>query len=148
MTLRVFNPVGAGMHPDNLLGRAAGLVREALATGADAVTLGPLDAYRDFVDVRDAAAAVVAAVTVRTPAARVLNVASGVAVTAREAVELLAKSAGFGGAVLERGGGPARSVAVGWMRGDVSRAGEVLGWRPAYALADSLGALLAAVPAR
>ena len=138
VTLRVFNPVGAGMHPDNLLGRAAALIQGAVRDGADHVTLAALGAYRDFVDVRDAASAVAAAVFVTSPSARVFNVASGVAVTAREAVELLAKVSGWSGEVRERGLGPARSAAVDWMRGDISRSREVLGWQPAYSLGDAL----------
>jgi nucleoside-diphosphate-sugar epimerase len=144
LTLRVFNPVGAGMHPDNLLGRAAVLIRLALEDGTDHVTLGSLGAHRDFVDVRDAAAAVLAAVTVPEPAHRVFNVASGTAVTSREAVEILAKTAGFTGEIRERGGGPARSAAIGWIRGDISRAQDVLGWRPMHSLTDSLWSVWAA----
>ena len=138
VTLRVFNPVGLGMHPDNLLGRAAGLFRKAIDDGDETVTLAALGAYRDFVDVRDAAAAVLAAVTVPEVSTRVFNVASGTAVTCREAVELLAKLAGFTGGIHERGLGPARSVAVDWMRGDISRSHAVLGWRPVHSLGDSL----------
>jgi nucleoside-diphosphate-sugar epimerase len=109
-----------------------------MADGDESVTLAALGAYRDFVDVRDAATAVLAAVTVGELSTRVFNVASGAAVTCREAVELLAKLAGFTGEIRERGLGPARSVAVDWMQGDVSRAHAVLGWRPAHALGDSL----------
>ncbi|SNT41565.1 Nucleoside-diphosphate-sugar epimerase [Asanoa hainanensis] len=138
ITMRVFNPVGAGMHPDNLLGRAAVLIRDAARDDADHVTLAALGAYRDFVDVRDAAAAVTAAVTVTDPAARVFNVASGTAVTSREAVELLVKVSGWSGELRERGLGPARSAAVNWMLGDVSRARAVLGWQPVHSLGDSL----------
>jgi nucleoside-diphosphate-sugar epimerase len=138
VTLRVFNPVGQGMHPDNLLGRAAGLFRKAIDDGDETVTLAALGAYRDFVDVRDAATAVLAAVTAGELSTRVFNVASGTAVTCREAVELLAKLAGFSGGIRERGLGPARSVAVDWMRGDVSRSAAVLGWRPVHSLGDSL----------
>jgi nucleoside-diphosphate-sugar epimerase len=138
VTLRVFNPVGAGMHPDNLLGRAAALIHGAARDGADHVTLAALGAYRDFVDVRDAAAAVAAAVTATDPAARVLNVASGTAVTCREAIELLAKVSGWPGEIRERGLGPARSAAVDWMRGDISCSRAVLGWEPTHSLSDSL----------
>lgn len=138
VTVRVFNPVGAGMHPDNLLGRAAALIHAAARDHADHVTLAALGAYRDFVDVRDAAAAVAAAVTVADPAGRVFNVASGTAVTCREAVELLAKVAGWSGEIRERGLGPARSATVAWMRGDISRSRAGLGWTPAHSLGDTL----------
>jgi nucleoside-diphosphate-sugar epimerase len=139
--LRVFNPIGAGMHPDNLLGRCAALLREAHATGARAITLGSLTAYRDFVDARDVARAVLAAVLTPTLPHRVFNVASGVAVPARAAVRLLADAAAFTGEIREDGAGPGRSAAVSWMRADISRANSVLGWTPAHDLADSVKAV-------
>ena len=58
--LRVFNVVGAGAPEDGLPGRAAVLLRQAIACGSD-VRLGSLDAVRDFVDARDVAGAVLAA---------------------------------------------------------------------------------------
>jgi NDP-hexose 4-ketoreductase len=145
IVLRVFNPIGPGLHEDNLLGRCAALLRQARVSGARTVTLGSLAAYRDFVDVRDVATAVLAAVV--TPRlsdvlpGRVVNVASGRAVTSREAVRLLADAAGFTGDVIEQGMGPARSTAVGWMRGDITRARHALGWAPTFELADSVKAL-------
>jgi nucleoside-diphosphate-sugar epimerase len=145
IALRVFNPIGAGLHADNLLGRCANLFAEAQASGARTVTLGSLSAYRDFVDVRDVATAVLAAVVTSRPAARVCNIASGRAVTSRETVRLLAEAAGFTGEILERGIGPARSSGVGWMRGDIERARQVLGWSPAHDLAESVQSIWSAV---
>jgi NDP-hexose 4-ketoreductase len=145
IVLRVFNPIGGGLHGDNLLGRCARLFVEARANRARTVTLGSLSAYRDFVDVRDVATAVLAAAVTPQLPARVCNVASGRAVTSRETVRLLAEAAGFTGEILERGIGPARSSAVGWMRGDIERARSVLGWSPAHELADSVRSIWAAV---
>lgn len=138
VVLRLFNPIGPGLHEANMLGRAVDLLRRALHEGADSVTLGPLDAYRDFVDVRDVADAVRRAVLADRVTERVLNVGSGTAVTAREAVHLLAEEAGFTGEILERGAGPARSSTVHWACADITRAREVLGWSPRYSLADSI----------
>jgi nucleoside-diphosphate-sugar epimerase len=56
-------------------------------------------------------------------------------------VELLAGVAGFRGEITERGTGPARSAAVGWIQADIRRARRVLGWSPAYQLVDSLKAI-------
>ncbi|GAA2394821.1 NAD(P)-dependent oxidoreductase [Dactylosporangium salmoneum] len=147
VTLRVFNPIGAGLHRDNLLGRAAVLIRDAMSGDADRVTLGSLGAYRDFVDVRDVAAAVLAAVTAREPGAGVVNIGSGRAVTAREAVRRLAEAAGYQGAVVEQGAGPARSAGVDWIRADVGRAEAVLGWVPTHELPESVKAIWAALDA-
>jgi nucleoside-diphosphate-sugar epimerase len=138
ISLRVFNPIGAGQSAENVLGRAALRIREALAAGETEITLGPLGAYRDFVDVRDVAALVRAVVLAPAVPGRIYNVGSGRAVTVREAVGLLAAEAGWAGAVHEAGAGPKRSTAVDWMRADVSRAGHDLGWAPTYDLGTSI----------
>lgn len=140
VTLRVFNPIGPGLTGDTLLGRAAGLLAEAVAQGRHEVTLGDLSAYRDFVDVRDVAAAVVAAVFAPEPVPAVMNVGSGQTVPSRQVVELLADEAAFTGRIVERGAGPARSAAVSWMLADIRRA-SALGWAPKHDLAESVRAV-------
>lgn len=147
VTLRVFNPIGPGLREDTLLGRAAVLLTEAARENGESVTLGDLSAYRDFVDVRDVAAAVVAAVFTRAPAPRVVNVGSGRAVPARLAVQALAGAAGFAGQIIERGTGPVRSAAVGWIQADLDRAAATLGWVPTYGLTESVQAVWSAAGA-
>jgi len=144
VSLRVFNPIGAGQPAENVLGRAALRIREALATGSGEITLGPLGAYRDFVDVRDVAALVRAVVLAPEMPGRIYNAGSGRAVTVREAVGLLAAEAGWTGTVHEAGTGPRRSAAVDWIRADISRAGRDLGWAPAHDLAASIKDIWAA----
>ncbi|MFF3867684.1 NAD-dependent epimerase/dehydratase family protein [Micromonospora sp. NPDC001898] len=144
VSLRVFNPIGPGMSEENLLGRAAARIRGALADGAAEITLGPLSAYRDFVDVRDLAALIVAAVLAPELRHRVFNAGSGRAVAAREAVELLAGTAGYRGRIREAGTGPQRSMAVNWIRADVNRADHELGWSPVRDLATSIKDIWAA----
>lgn len=142
VVLRVFNPVGPGLPPAMLLGRAAALLRDA---GSDPrpITLGSSTVHRDFVDVRDVAAAVVAALRAPSLTERVFNVASGRAVTTREAVRLVAEAAGYRGELRDSDERAERSAAVDWMCGDVRRATRLLGWTPAYALEDSVKALWA-----
>ncbi|ROT33177.1 NAD(P)-dependent oxidoreductase [Micromonospora sp. HM5-17] len=142
VVLRVFNPIGPGLPEESLLGRAAAQLRRGtVAGGPGSLALGPLDAYRDFVDVRDVASAVVAAATVRPLAERVFNVASGRAVSTRDAVRLLAEAAGFTGEIREDGAAPERSAAVPWICGDIRRAGRLLAWAPEYDLAGSVKAI-------
>ncbi|MFI7217189.1 NAD-dependent epimerase/dehydratase family protein [Micromonospora maritima] len=141
VVLRVFNPIGPGLPAETVLGRAAALLGAARATAATGISMGPLTAYRDFVDVRDVASAVVAAVRAPVLPERVYNVASGSAVPTRDAVRLLAETAGFTGEIREDLPAPGRSAAVGWMCGDVRRAGRLLGWAPAYDLVDSVKAV-------
>lgn len=143
VVLRVGNPVGPGAPPTGLPGRVAALLRDA-GPGPEAVLrLGDLSAYRDFVDVRDVARAVGLAVTAAGPLPPVLNIGGGRAVQVRDLVHRLARRAGFGGRIEEDTGGSARSAAVSWQCSDNTAAAGALGWRPAYALEESLAALWA-----
>ncbi|MFI9640576.1 NAD-dependent epimerase/dehydratase family protein [Micromonospora sp. NPDC051925] len=143
IVLRVFNPVGPGMRPGNILSRVTAMVSSAAAGGATDIALGLHDTYRDFVDVRDIAAAVLAAARCPAGPQRVFNVGSGRAVATRDVVRLLADVAGFTGEIRHGGFTPdaARSAAVPWMCADIDRAHRVLGWAPAYDLNESLNTL-------
>ncbi len=138
VSVRVFNPIGPGQSAENVLGRAQLRLKEAARLGSSEIVLGPLGAYRDFVDVRDLAAALRSVVLAPSLPSRVYNAGSGQAVTVRSAVQLLAEQAGFTGEIREHGTGPQRSAAVDWIQADVSRAAEELGWVPAVDLATSI----------
>jgi len=140
VSLRTFNPIGPGCPTENVLGRAAANLRAAIAAGEDQIRLGPLGAYRDFVDVRDVASAVAKAALADRLTEPVLNVGSGEAATVRTAIDLLVRVAGFTGAVLEENAPPVRSGAVNWIAADPSRVQRVLGWAPTYDLRDSVKA--------
>jgi nucleoside-diphosphate-sugar epimerase len=144
VSLRVFNPIGAGQPAQNVLGRAAQRISGALATGASEITLGPLGAYRDFVDVQDVASLVRAVVVAPRLPSRIYNAGSGRAVTVRDAVALLAERAGWSGVIHEQGVGPQRSAAVNWIRADIRRAASDLGWVPAHDLSTSVKNIWAA----
>ncbi|MBE1488719.1 NAD-dependent epimerase/dehydratase family protein [Plantactinospora soyae] len=143
VVLRVFNPIGPGTPEETLLGRVAALLRHVPVPDGTTgnLSLGSLAAYRDFVDVRDVASAVAAVAMAGTLAERVFNVASGRAVSAREAVRLVAETAGFAGEIREDRPAPERSADVGWMCGDIRRAGRLLGWTPSYDLEGSVKAI-------
>lgn len=137
-SLRVFSPIGAGAGRDTLMGCAADLLLGAQAQGESAITLGPLHAWRDFVDVRDVAWAVVAAATMVTAPPPVINIGSGRAVQLRAAVAAVARAAGFIGRIDESGQGP---MGVPWTQADTDLATRELRWRPVHTLADSAAAL-------
>jgi nucleoside-diphosphate-sugar epimerase len=143
VVLRVFNPVGPGVSPENVFGRATELLRSALATRGGRIVLGPLDAYRDFVDVRDVALAVRAAIRASSLPQRVFNIGSGRAVITRDAIRHLAVVAGFAGEIREERNLPARgrSADVSWACADISAAAQALGWTPRHDLVDTLSAL-------
>ena len=143
VVLRVFNPVGPGAPAASLPGRLAAELRRALTHGTD-VRVGPLDAVRDFIDARDVADAVLAAVTAGALPHPVLNVGSGRGVPVRAMVSELVAASGYPAAVHEDAPGQPRSPDIPWQQADISRAGDDLGWRPRRDLATSLADLWAA----
>lgn len=143
VVLRVFNPVGPGMTADTLPGRVAQSIQRAVSDRQTSIDLGPLEAWRDFVDVRDAAAALVAAALTEAPADPVLNVGTGQAVQARTLVELMLSASGWAGRVTEGGQGSSRSAAVGWQQASIERISSQLGWRPRRSLAEAAESVFA-----
>jgi nucleoside-diphosphate-sugar epimerase len=135
--LRVFNPLGPGTPATLLPGRLVAQLRHAAESGERA-RVGPLDAYRDFVDARDVAAAVLAAATATGPVPAVLNVAGGVAVGLRDFAALAAGIAGVEPPIEEVRGDAARSAAVSWQQADLTRIAGSIGWVPLIPLITSL----------
>lgn len=144
VVLRVFNPVGAGAPETGLAGRAAMLLREAMASGTD-VRLGPLDAVRDFIDARDVAGAVLAAATARRLPHAVINIGRGAGVPARALVEELLAVSGLSVAVHEDAPGSVRSGSLPGQRADITRARHDLGWQPSRDLSAMVSDLWEAV---
>jgi NDP-hexose 4-ketoreductase len=141
VVLRLSNPLGAGMPEGTLPGRAARLLKTALEKSEPSITLGPLEAYRDFVDARDVAAAAILAATAPKPDQKLFNLGSGRATQARVLIRDLAKIAGFNGQILERDLGSARSAGVSWQQADLSRIKNWLGWEPQHSNVESLAPL-------
>ncbi len=110
VVLRVFSPVGPGTPAGSPLGRLAEAMRRAMQSGESELKLSGLGVQRDFVDVRDVARAVHAASL--SAAQGVVNIGSGRAVRLREAASVLARVAGFGGALHEIDGPPGRVPAA------------------------------------
>ncbi|MFD0317164.1 NAD-dependent epimerase/dehydratase family protein [Streptomyces flavalbus] len=104
VVLRVFSPAGPGTPAGSPLGRLAEAMRRAMQTGDGELKLGGLGVQRDFIDVRDVARAVHAASL--SAAQGVINIGSGRAVRLRDAAAILARVAGYGGALHELDGPP------------------------------------------
>ncbi|HEX6498165.1 MAG TPA: NAD-dependent epimerase/dehydratase family protein [Micromonosporaceae bacterium] len=140
VVLRVFNPVGPGATTAGLPGRLVAELRTALAEGVE-VRLGPLDAVRDFVDVRDVAEAALTAATAPTLPHPIVNIGSGRGVPVRTLVTHLTTLSGYHGRVCEDSAGSTRSADVPWQQADISLARADLGWRPRRDLVVSLADL-------
>jgi nucleoside-diphosphate-sugar epimerase len=142
VVLRVFNPLGPGMPTSSMPGRVTELVRQAIASDAAMISMGPLDAWRDFIDIRDVADAVsLVALADRLPAP-VLNVGTGVATQSRAVVRAIADAAGWHGEILEDESlGSPRSVGVAWQQAATERL-RSLGWRPSHDLAETAATMV------
>jgi nucleoside-diphosphate-sugar epimerase len=137
---RVFNLVGPGLQDRHLPATlAASIAAIARGLAPPELTLGPLGATRDFVDVRDVAAALLLLAEAPQPPP-VVNLASGVETPARLVLDLL----------LELAATP--DVRVDWTQGrrvDVPRAFAdvrrmaALGFTPQHELRGTLDEMLA-----
>jgi len=88
--LRPANQIGPRQHPELAASAFAKQIAEAEAGVAEPVVKhGMLDARRDFLDVRDMAAAYALATDIADPGAAVYNVGSGHAVSVAEILETL-----------------------------------------------------------
>ncbi|MFL5320272.1 MAG: NAD-dependent epimerase/dehydratase family protein [Myxococcaceae bacterium] len=133
---RIFNIVGPGQTDEHVCGRFA---RDLVSLNGNSVLrVGPLSATRDFIDVRDVASALLALVSAGEHG-HAYNVASGVEVSIREMLKLLAHASGSDARIEEsrrQARGVSRNVA------DISRI-QKLGWAPRYSLGQSLSDLMA-----
>lgn len=133
--LRVFNAVGPRMPDHTLPGAVVRRLIRATASGSATVETGPLDAVRDFVDVRDIGRAVAAACVMGQLTDPIINIGSGRGHTARDCVAELARCVGYLGEIVEGAPGSPRSSDVPWQVADITEARRVLAWQPEYDLA-------------
>lgn len=137
VVLRSFNITGPGSPESTLLGR---VIRQL--GSADAIQLGSLEAWRDYVDVRDVAEAVVAVATADGKLPPVLNVGTGKASLARDVVHRLVELSGTSTKIVEgavhagHAGSPADTVA--WQQADTTLIAARLGWSSKIPLDRSL----------
>jgi nucleoside-diphosphate-sugar epimerase len=129
VVLRLVNVCGPHPSPDSFPGK---LVR-SLRDGATTVIVA--EAERDFVDVRDVAAALVKA-AVAPAAGRVVNIGSGTPVAIRDLVGILLAEAGADAVTVRCG--QVRSQGGDWIQADTTLARQLLDWQPRIALRQSL----------
>jgi dTDP-6-deoxy-L-talose 4-dehydrogenase [NAD(P)+] len=154
LVLRLANVTGPGTPPGSLLGQVARQLAVAARAGLPAeLRLAPLRARRDFVDARDVALAVTAAMA--APSGCVINIGRGQAVSVRVLVDLLIKASGVPASVVERADGvvslragadwllvdPATARGADWVLVVAASARTVLGWEARRSLAESMAGL-------
>jgi nucleoside-diphosphate-sugar epimerase len=137
---RVFNLIGPGLQDRHLPAKLASQI-SAIARGLapPELTLGPLDATRDFIDTRDAAAALLALAAAPDPP-QAVNVASGEETEVQRVLDLMIELAGTAGIRIDRVEGRRSDIPRAFA--DVGRL-RALPFAPRYGLRDTLGEMLA-----
>jgi GDP-4-dehydro-6-deoxy-D-mannose reductase len=139
--VRPFNHTGPGQPPTFVVPSLAKQIAEAIASGAESLVTGNLDARRDLTDVRDVVRAYRSLVVSGAPD-EVYNVCRGDSVPIREVAERLLALAGVDLPIVVD---PARlrPSEIPDLRGDPSRLNAATGWVPEIPLEETLRDVLA-----
>ncbi|MEO8029336.1 MAG: GDP-mannose 4,6-dehydratase [Gemmatimonadota bacterium] len=136
MIARAFPHTGPGQQDIYVAPIFLGKLRAAVARGEDTVETGTLETIRDFLDVRDVAAAYLALLE-RGQDGETYNVASGQGQTLQEMFDILARV--VGGTVRPV---PVASQMRAWdlphLVGDATKLREATGWSPRYSFEQTL----------
>ena len=138
VTARIFNVVGPGQSESHVCARLAAQLASVPTSGHAMLEVGAIDTTRDFIDVRDVAAALLL-LAQRGERGSVYNLASGRETPIHATLSELLRISGLNRQVEivrrnDRPAGVQRHVA------DVSRL-QRLGFSPAYSIGESLGDL-------
>lgn len=144
VVLRMANTIGPHPALESFLGSLAVRLAGTAPGGRFELTLA--DAWRDYVDVRDAADAVVRAASRRWQGdfgspGPVVNIGRGQALPIGDLVDGLVAAAGLPRDTVRTRPGNVHSQGADWIRVDPARAARLLGWRPRLDTAASLRAM-------
>jgi len=141
INLRTFNYTGPWQAPSFVCSDfARQVVRAEAGLDPPEMTVGDLEAKRDFSDVRDVVDAFLLAAERGGPG-RAYNIASGNAVSIGTILEHL-RSAVDMKIDVRQDPGRLRKIDPSALRGDASRARAELGWQPRHSLEDALDSVL------
>lgn len=133
VSARLFNLVGPGQSERHVCGRFASLIAGAACASPGRLRTGSLTSTRDYVDVRDAAAALA---LLAESGSGTYNVASGTETSTGTVLQLLLRHAGLEGRMQVE---PTADVRPGVSRHvGCTRRLMSLGYAPAFTLAESL----------
>jgi GDP-4-dehydro-6-deoxy-D-mannose reductase len=138
---RPFNHIGPGQSPKFAPPNFARQIAEIERGAPPTITIGNLDAKRDFTDVRDVVSAYVALMA-RGKAGRIYNVCSGVATPIRAILDELLSMSRVA-VTLQMDPARLRPNDVPYMAGSAARLTEDTGWRPTISLGQTLADTLA-----
>jgi GDP-4-dehydro-6-deoxy-D-mannose reductase len=146
--VRAFNHIGPGEPPTTVASAFARRIADVRAELSDTVTVGDLDAVRDFTDVRDIAAGYVE-LAERAEPGRLYNLCSGRPATVGDVLEALLVAGGLDRSVVSvtdpPSGATNRPGSIPYQVGSPARVRAEIGWSAKRPLADSARDLLDAV---
>jgi len=144
---RIFNPIGAGMHPRFLLPNLIKQGWEIKAGERKTVELSRLDAMRDYINVLDIAEAIKLIAENDCPQA-VYNIGSGNPITNGQLMEGILEQLGVEldkVSLVETSVTPEPNYAV---HADITRMNTDFGWKPKYDIATTINQVAAAISAQ
>ncbi|GAA4016740.1 hypothetical protein GCM10022247_44890 [Allokutzneria multivorans] len=143
VVLRVVNVFGPHPSPASFLGALSAKLRTV--SPGQPLELSIAEARRDYVDARDAAEAVLRAAHAGVTG-EVINIGRGSAIDLRDLVYGLVEAAGLDAGAVRELGAQVTSKGGDWTLSSTDKARELLGWRAAVPVAESVRAMLGALP--
>jgi GDP-4-dehydro-6-deoxy-D-mannose reductase len=142
---RPFNHLGPGQRPELVIPAFLRRLRDAGSRPGEPLVMQGANSIRDFVDVRDVAAAYLAILELAEPAYRVFNVCTGQGRRISEVAELGMEILGQHREILFEGR-PNSSDDNPCLVGSRERLTQASGWVPRIPLAESLRDMIARLP--
>lgn len=137
--LRFFNPLGVGMPSTQLLGRVTDYLK---GDSSYPLRLGSLDSYRDYVDARDAARAIVLSLAKADDIfGEIFNVGTGSARSTRELVQMIFSGIKTKTFLEDSMVGSPRSDWANWQEADIAKIDTFIRWRPAFSFEETISYL-------
>ena len=134
--LRLFNPIGTGMADTNLVGRVCKFLRNEHESH---LSVGSLNSYRDYIDIRDVARAIVVSLgQVEHVWGQVINIGTGSAQSTRDLVSGLLAFSRRPVTLDEMISGSSRSESVYWQEADASKAQQLMHWKSEIAFLQTI----------
>ncbi len=125
---RIFNPIGAGMHPRFLIPSIISQVRAIEEGQGDTIELSGLSPKRDYINIKDVSSAIKAIVE-GNPKETIYNIGSGKSTSNGELVEIILKNSKLDTRprILETSKQDEPLIAI---QADITRVREEFGWEP------------------
>lgn len=137
---RIFNPIGEGMNPKQLLPNILGQIQEVRMGNKKTIEVSRLDSKRDYINIKDVALAIKAMVELE-PKEAFYNVGSGKSTSNQELIELILKNSKIVRApkVIESSAEPEPVVAI---QADITKIKNDLGWQPLSTVEETVNELM------